>query len=260
MGGAILKGFLPKAKDLFIQVLDHKLPDFSLSTSHQISFFQDLSEVTSKPDVVLLAVKPQQIVELLSSSPSNIKNAGLVLSVIAGKKLSFFEPFFSSETRIIRAMPNTPSQIGKGVSVCVSNQTLSDQEHQFIEFILGAVGDVFWINQEKDMDAVTALSGSGPAYLFYLVEVLEKIGQDLGLEADFARQLSRKMIVGAASLLEQSPDSAEMLRKKVTSPKGTTEAALNVLSKDKRLEILFAEALKAAALRSQELSREESVL
>jgi pyrroline-5-carboxylate reductase len=151
-------------------------------------------------------------------------------------------------------MPNTPAAIGKGISVAVANDHVMPEGRALAERALLAGGLVRWVNDEALLDAVTALSGSGPAYVFYLVEVLAQAGEKLGLPGDLAWLLARQTVIGSGHLLEQSEDSAEVLRRAVTSPGGTTEAALKVLMGNEALLKLFTEALDAARTRGRELA------
>jgi pyrroline-5-carboxylate reductase len=179
----------------------------------------------------------------------------LFLSIAAGKTLEYFAQALGADASVVRAMPNTPAAIGKGVSVCVASTNVSESQRTLCTALLEAVGAVAWIDNEKLMDAVTALSGSGPAYVFYLIECMAAAGQAAGLPAELADMLARRTVAGAGALVEASDDeSTATLRRNVTSPNGTTEAALNVLMGENGLAPLLRHAVEAAARRSKELS------
>lgn len=208
-----------------------------------------------KPDVILFAVKPQSLDELAPAYQKYIQSGAAVLSIVAGKTISHFQSLLGSSARIIRTMPNTPASIGKGVTVACPGPSVTAEDKQITDDLLGAVGEVLWIENEDQMNAVTALSGSGPAYLFLLIETMEKAGIALGLAPDMAAKLARLTVTGAASLTEAAPSTApSQLRQNVTSPGGTTAAALAVLMQDDRMQKLFNEALTAAAQRGKELA------
>jgi pyrroline-5-carboxylate reductase len=178
---------------------------------------------------------------------------GLVISVAAGVRLATLAKAFGEGSALVRVMPNTPAQIGKGMSVAVAAGSLRPERRRVVEALLDAVGESAWVEDEALIDAVTALSGSGPAYVFLLAECLAKAGQAAGLAPDLAAQLARQTVIGGGALLEASPDSAAKLRENVTSPNGTTAAALAVLMGPDGLAPLLAKAVEAARKRSVEL-------
>lgn len=205
------------------------------------------------PEVVVLAVKPQVMAEV---APRHAGHAGAVyLSIAAGKPLSFFQALLGAETPIVRAMPNTPAAIRRGTTVAVANAAVSQAQRDACHALLQAVGEVAWIEDEGLMDAVTAVSGSGPAYVFHLVEALAEAGREAGLPEALAMQLARGTVAGAGELLRVSDEDAATLRQNVTSPGGTTAAALEVLmADDDGLAQLMRRAVAAAARRSRELA------
>lgn len=205
------------------------------------------------PELVVFAVKPQQLADV---APAYAKFTGATfLSIAAGKTISSFEAMLGSGAAIVRCMPNTPAAIGKGISVAVANKNVSAQGKALAQQALQAGGSVEWVDDESLLDAVTALSGSGPAYVFHLVEVMAKAGEAMGLAPDLAMRLARQTVIGSGHLLEQSPEPASRLREAVTSPGGTTAAALHVLMSDGKLQNLMTEALKAAQARGIELAQ-----
>jgi pyrroline-5-carboxylate reductase len=155
---------------------------------------------------------------------------------------------------MVRAMPNTPAMVGRGVTGAFANSGVSDQQRERVHSLLRVSGPVEWVPAEADIDAVTALSGSGPAYVFYLVECMAEAGRKLGLQADLAMRLARETVAGAGELMHQSPDDASRLRENVTSPGGTTAAALAVLMAEDGMQPLFDAALAAARKRAEELA------
>ena len=203
--------------------------------------------------VLILAVKPQSIREAMEQVLSSVGRQTLVLSIAAGISLRTLSAGLDTK-RVVRSMPNTPAQVGKGITGAVGLD-ISDADRALVASLLGAVGDVLWFEDESKLDAVTAVSGSGPAYVFYLVEALAVAGMRQGLDPGQAMQLARQTVVGAAALMEADAQSVSILRENVTSPKGTTAAALAVLMGPDGLEMLMDRAVLAARLRSEELGR-----
>jgi pyrroline-5-carboxylate reductase len=177
----------------------------------------------------------------------------VVVSVAAGKTLAFLEKHLG-EAAMVRAMPNTPAMIGRGVTGAFANARVSAEQRDGVNALLRVSGPVEWVPSESDIDSVTAVSGSGPAYVFYLVECMAEAGRKLGLQADLAMRLARETVAGAGELLHQSPDDAARLRQNVTSPGGTTAAALSVLMAEDGMQPLFDQALAAARKRAEELA------
>lgn len=203
--------------------------------------------------VLVLAVKPQVMREVLAEVAPAVGPHTLVLSIAAGIPLATIADALPT-SRVVRAMPNTPAQVGKGITG-VFGQGLLDSDRATAGALLEAAGQVIWLDSEARIDAVTAVSGSGPAYVFYLVEALAVAAMRQGLEAGQAMQLARQTVIGAAALMEADPLPASQLRENVTSPKGTTHAALQVLMAPDGLEPLMERAVRAAKLRSEELGR-----
>jgi pyrroline-5-carboxylate reductase len=176
-----------------------------------------------------------------------------VLSIAAGKAIATFEAIFGASTPIVRAMPNTPAAVGRGATVLCANQRVDAGRRAEAEALMAAVGTTDWVEDEDLLHAVTAMSGGGPAYVFLLIETLAAAGARLGLPADLAMRLARTTVIGSGELARQSPAPAGQLRADVTSPGGTTQAALAVLMGERGLQPLIDEALAAAARRSREL-------
>lgn len=203
--------------------------------------------------VVVLAVKPQVMASVMEEIAPAVGGHTLVLSIAAGVTIRAISEGLRVG-RIVRAMPNTPAQLGKGITGAVGHG-IGDADRADADALLSAAGEVVWFDDESRLDIVTAVSGSGPAYVFYLVECLAVAGMRQGLEPAQAMQLARQTVIGAAALIEADPQPVSQLRDNVTSPNGTTAAALNVLMASDGLEDLMGRAVRAARLRSEELGR-----
>lgn len=203
---------------------------------------------------VVLAVKPQAMDAVLPAYRPWAAPDTLFLSVAAGKPVAYFQDRLGHGARIVRAMPNTPAAIGRGVSVLAAGPGVSVGQRALADRLLAAVGAVEWVEDEGLMDAVTALSGGGPAYVFLLIEALAEAGRQAGLPADMAMRLARGTVIGSAALAEASDAPPATLRQNVTSPGGTTEAALKVLMAEDGIGPLFAKAIAAATARSRDLA------
>jgi pyrroline-5-carboxylate reductase len=202
---------------------------------------------------LVLAVKPQVAPEVMPNLRSFVGSDTVIVSIMAGRTLRFLESSFAGAA-VVRAMPNTPAAIGRGITVAVPNARVSSQQRGLVQAILSAVGVVEWVENESLMDAVTALSGSGPAYVFLLAETMAHAGRAAGLAPALAERLARATVAGSGELLHRSPLDAATLRQNVTSPGGTTAAALDVLMAANGLQELMTKAVAAATRRSQELA------
>ncbi len=203
--------------------------------------------------VMVLAVKPQVMAPVMEEVAPAVGMHTLVLSIAAGIPMGTIALALKTD-RVVRAMPNTPAQVGKGITGAVGLK-ISDRDRAVADSLLKAAGAVIWFDNEVRLDAVTAVSGSGPAYVFYLVETLAVAAMRQGLEPGQAMQLARDTVIGAAALMEADPQPVSVLRENVTSPKGTTAAALQVLMAPDGLEQLMDRAVLAARRRSEELGR-----
>lgn len=206
------------------------------------------------PRLVVFAVKPQVILDVVPAYV-HFSDSATYLSVAAGTPIAAFETILGAGAAIIRCMPNTPAAIGKGMMVTVANGNVSAGTEEFVRDLLSASGEVATVADEALMDAVTAVSGSGPAYVFHFIECLTAAGQAAGLPAETAKLLAMQTVFGAASLAAESGTEPGELRRQVTSPNGTTAAALSVLMGDDRLKKLISEAVEAARARSVELGK-----
>ena len=208
-----------------------------------------------KPEVVVLAVKPQTLDSAAPAIAELAHDGALVVSIIAGKRIADLQARAPNARAFVRAMPNTPAAIGRGVTGAAANDALSDRQREIARTLLSTVGLFDWLPDETLIDAVTALSGSGPAYVFALVEAMAAAGAALGLPPDVAMRFARGTVEGAGELLARAPEvSAAQLRQNVTSPGGTTAAALAVLQSSDGLEALMKKAIAAAHERASELA------
>jgi pyrroline-5-carboxylate reductase len=222
-----------------------------LADKHGVECFDEARKALRAGDVVVFAVKPQQMQEAARFSGLK-ENANLVISIAAGVTLASLSRWLGGYARMIRVMPNTPALIGAGVAGLYAPKLVSEAERKQAEAILGAVGATVWIEDEVLMDAVTAVSGSGPAYVFWFIEQLAAAGESLGLSREVSRKLALETVLGAAKLAAQSADSPAQLRERVTSKGGTTEAALKSFEEHKLAE-RFLRAVEAARDRGAEL-------
>ena len=250
IGGLLRKGFT--AADLRVVEV---LPEARrrLEDKYGVAGFDRAHGAIRDGDVVVLAVKPQQMREAVKSlgiSP----NSHLVISIAAGMRLGTISRWSGGTRRLVRAMPNTPALIGEGVTGLYPMEVTA-RDRKDAETILGAVGATVWIEGESQMDAVTAVSGSGPAYVFYFIEAVEEAARELGLPAAVAHRLALETFTGAAKLAAGSADPVSALRERVTSKGGTTERALASMSKD-RVKEAIVRAIRAAHERGRDLGEE----
>jgi pyrroline-5-carboxylate reductase len=208
----------------------------------------------TKAAVIVIAVKPQTAPEAVPPLRMHVGKATLVLSIMAGRTIGFLERALPLGTAIVRAMPNTPAAIGRGITVAVANSKVTARQRKQASDLLAAIGKVEWVSDETLIDAVTALSGSGPAYVFLLAEAMAKAGIEDGLPVALATRLARETVAGSGELLHRSDLDAATLRQNVTSPGGTTAAALEVLMGPGGFDELLTRAIAAATKRSRDLA------
>lgn len=233
-------------------------------SAQRINFFKeqvginasdDNIQAASQADVLVLGVKPQQMQAVVEQlAPIVKKNKPLIVSVAVGVSVALIEKWLGADAAIVRSMPNTPALIGAGATGLYANSRVSEEQKTTAESIHRAVGLALWVKEEALIDAVAAVSGSGPAYFFYVIEAMQQAGQQLGLTADDANLLALQTAVGAGRLALESEDDVATLRQKVTSPKGTTEQAINVFEQEGLKEI-FAKAMQATTERAKLLTR-----
>jgi pyrroline-5-carboxylate reductase len=256
MGTALISGWLRQGLDpasIFVQDPSPSSEALALLVSHGIPALAEAS-LPAPPSILVLAVKPQIIDGALKQVASHIGPSTVVLSIAAGRTLASLAARLPKGAAVVRAMPNTPASIGRGMTVACANADVSRDQTLQCAMLLEAVGEVIFIDDESLLDAITAISGSGPAYVFLLAECLAEAGEAAGLPQDLAARLARETVAGAGELLHRSDLAPAELRKNVTSQKGVTAAALEVLMGKKGLSDLLKRAVKKAAKRSRELS------
>lgn len=214
----------------------------------------DELEAAYRPGAVVFAVKPQVVDEVLPRYRRFAEAGAVSLSIAAGRSVASLEACLGARAAIVRAMPNTPAAVGRGITAAVANASATSAQRELCDELLRAVGEVVWLEDESLLDAVTAVSGSGPAYVFLLAECLAEAGVEAGLAPELAARLARATVVGSAELLRQSGEEPAALRRAVASPGGTTEAALEILMGPEGLRALMTRAVAAAAARSRELA------
>lgn len=253
MGSAMLAGWLKQGLPATaVHVIEPAPSDWLRSTGVGLN-----GPLPDSPAVAILAVKPQMMGAALPGLAAlGDKCATLFISIAAGTSLARLADSLGDAAPIIRAMPNTPAAVGAGISALIGNANVREDHLTLAEALLAAVGQTVRLETESQIDAVTALSGSGPAYVFHMIEAMAQAGEAEGLAPDLAMQLARATVIGAGELAAGSPESAAQLRINVTSPKGTTEAALAVLMDDATgLPPLMRRAIAAARARAQVLSQ-----
>lgn len=251
VGGLIADGWDPasiRVADTSAQQLERLSQRFPVTTT------TDNRAAIAQADVIVLAVKPQSMQAVAQQLADDInQQQALVISIAAGIRASTLRTWLGADTAIVRTMPNTPAMVQSGATALFANPAVNEEQRSIAESILRAVGVAIWVDDEALMDAVTALSGSGPAYFFLFMEALQKAGCELGLPARTAHLLTLQTAFGAAKMALESTEDAATLRRRVTSPGGTTERAISVLQ-DGGFEALVSKALQSAAARSRELA------
>lgn len=258
MGGALLEGWiakgLPRGDALVVE------PDGGTRERVRERLgVAAIAEAKGVPDdfaprVIVVAIKPQMMAAALGAYEPVVARGGVVLSIAAGTTIARYEATFGEQTPVVRAMPNTPASIGQGATALIANRHAREDQRALCLELMRAVGDAVWIGHEDQMHVVTAMSGGGPAYVFLLIEALARAGAANGLPEDLAMRLARATVIGSGALAANDPAPASELRRNVTSPGGTTEAALGVLmDASDGLQPLFDAAIAAGARRSKEL-------
>lgn len=251
IGGLVDKGFLGSV----MQVVDLQAENRErLAKRFGVRAIEALDDAALACDVLVLAVKPQQMKAALAPLAGRL-GGQLVVSIAAGLRLADLSRWLGGHRRLVRCMPNTPALIGAGITGLFADPAVDGTGRDAAERVLSAVGSTVWIADEAQMDAVTAISGSGPAYVFHFIEALQSAGQGFGFDEATARKLAIDTVLGAARLAAESPEPASVLRERVTSKGGTTEAALNSLAAAGWHDALVA-AARAAEARGRELGDE----
>lgn len=255
MGGALLRGWVARGLGPVAVVETHPSAELKkLAQGKGVSLYESLELAPSKVRACVIALKPQ-ILKVEAPRLRAIAQAGVpMISIAAGSSIALMRKAWGKRARIIRTMPNTPGSIGQGISALYAPPNATRADRKLAESLLAALGETVWVKREGDIDTVTAVSGSGPAYVFLLVECLEDAARAEGLPPSVAHRLARKTIIGSGALLAADDAPAEALRRNVTSPHGTTEAALKVLMAKDGLQPLIKRAVSAARKRARELS------
>ncbi len=251
VGGMLARGFTPDRvtlTDISTERLD------MLARQYGVKVTTDNAAAAADADVILFAVKPQQMAEVCTAlAPVVRARKPLVVSIAAGTTIAKLQGWLGQDTAVVRCMPNTPALVQAGATGLYASPQVSDAQRTLAHAMLDAVGIALWLDAEDQLDAVTALSGSGPAYFFLVMEAMIAAGRALGLDENLARQLTLQTALGSAQMAVSSDDDPSELRRKVTSPGGTTQAALNVFESERTRDI-FLKALLAARDRSRELA------
>jgi len=256
MGGAMLQGWLDRGLDpADAHVVEPSAAALAPFRDAGVRQYADAAGLPAslKPRTVLLAVKPQMMDAALPGYRRFAATGSLFLSIAAGRTIAYFERGLGP-VPIVRSMPNTPAAVGRGITVACGNARVTKAQREAADALLAAVSEVHWVEDEGLIDAVTAVSGGGPAYVFLLIECLAEAGAAAGLPPELAMRLARVTVSGAGELARQSQEPAAILRQNVTSPGGTTLEALKILMADDAMKPLFVRAIAAATRRSRELA------
>jgi len=258
MGGALLRGWLSQGvRGNQVCVVEPAPAGLNDVVAQGVSVVADAASVPGalQPAVILLAIKPQFMDESLGAYAKYASPGTVFLSIAAGKTVAYLKSKLGAGAQIVRAMPNTPAAVGRGMSVLVRDAGVPAAQLELCARLLRVVGKIAWIDDEDQINAVTALSGGGPAYVFLLIEALAEAGRQQGLAPDLAMTLARETVCGSGELAYRSSEAPAALRQAVTSPKGTTLEALNVLMAADGLQGLMNRAIEAATRRSREIAK-----
>ena len=265
MGAALARGWidagLPAAALTVVEPDPRTREDWAARGATTLAAVQELAgpdRPEAVPRALVLAVKPQQMADVLATLHGRVPPATAVISIAAGIPIASFAAALGEHRPIVRVMPNTPSAVGRGISALVANAAADDAVRALATRLMTAVGETVWLDDERQMHAVTALSGGGPAYVFWLIETMAAAGVAQGLDAEVAARLALSTVAGAGELARRSDEAPDQLRRNVTSPGGTTAEALAVLMADDGLAPLMERALGAAAARSRVLAGEDA--
>lgn len=257
MGGALMAGWLAGGLSAdSISVVEPHPESAAAAGAKGVSVVGEIAAVPAgmAPAVVMLAVKPQQMDAIVPPLARFVGPDTVFLSIAAGTTIGYFAQHLGAAAAIVRAMPNTPAAVGRGMTVLAANPRVSAAQRDLCAALLSAVGEVAWVEEEALLDPVTAVSGGGPAYVFLLIETLAQAGVEAGLPDDLAMRLARVTVAGAGELVHRAEEPAGVLRENVTSPGGTTLEALKILMAQDGLQPLMTRAIAAATRRSRELA------
>jgi pyrroline-5-carboxylate reductase len=254
MGGAMLEGWVGLGIDPARIAIIEPQPAAAVAALGARGVRINPDAASLRPAAIVIAVKPQVAPQIMPGVAALMTPSTVAVSIMAGRTIAFLAGALPHGAAIVRAMPNTPAAIGRGITVAVPNAAVSPDQRRLTDALLAATGAVEWIDDEALMDAVTAVSGSGPAYVFLLAESLARAGEKAGLPAGLAARLARATVAGSGELLHRSSVEAAVLRQNVTSPGGTTAAALEVLMASDGLDPLMERAVATATKRGRELA------
>ncbi len=257
MGGALLAGWIERGlESQDIAVVEPEAANAAAAGRFGVAVAAEIGRIPQgfAPEMIVIALKPQTLDAGLPAYRPFAEQGAAFLSIAAGRPIAYFERLLGLRTQVLRAMPNTPAAVHRGITVVTANSRVDATVRARAETLLAAVGAVEWVEDESLIDAVTAVSGSGPAYVFLLAECLAEAGRASGLPAALADRLARATVSGAGELLHRASEDPAQLRKNVTSPGGTTAAALGVLMAENGLKPLMIRAVDAATRRSRELA------
>ncbi|MBS0559672.1 MAG: pyrroline-5-carboxylate reductase [Proteobacteria bacterium] len=254
MGGAMLAGW--RERGLSPSVLVDPSPAAAALAGPDLAVVSSADAVPAEfaPQAVVLAVKPQNAAEVLPQHARHAAGGAVFLSIMAGRTIAGMRALLGDSAAVVRAMPNTPAAVRQGITVGCPGPGVTEAQRALCDGLLQAIGEVAWVDDEALLDPVTAVSGSGPAYVFLLAELMEKAAIEQGIPAPLARRLARQTVSGSGALIAASPEDASALRIAVTSPGGTTQAALNVLMDPAAWPATLSKAIAAASARSRELA------
>ncbi len=257
MGGALLGGWLERRVEAAsITVIEPLTQSAARFERAGVSLVSDSGALPADyaPAVVVFAVKPQQMDSVMPGHARFARAGTVFLSIAAGKTIAYYQGHLGGKAAVVRAMPNTPAAVGRGMTVLCANPQVSPAQRETCAALLEAVGEVAWVEEESLLDPVTAVSGGGPAYVFLLIECLAQAGVEAGLPEELAMRLARATVAGAGELVHRAAEPASTLRENVTSPGGTTLEALKVLMAPDGLQPLLNRAIAEATRRSRELA------
>jgi pyrroline-5-carboxylate reductase len=257
MGGALLRGWLQRGVPPGdVTVIEPNPAPVADLAAQGVQILDDVAKLPAdlKPAVVVVAVKPQMTDAALPAHRRFVGGSTVFLSIAAGRAIAYFERHLGAQAPIVRSMPNTPAAVGRGITVACANRHVSAAQRALCDELLTAVGEVAWVEDEGMLDAVTAVSGGGPAYVFLLIECLAEAAVAAGLPPELAMRLARVTVSGSGELARLSSEPASVLRQNVTSPAGTTLEALKILMAADGLQPLLTKAIAAATRRSRELA------
>lgn len=254
MGGALLKGWLARGLGPLVVVEPNASPELRKLARRGVTLVKQIEDAPADIRACVIALKPQVLKREAPRLTPVAQSGALMISIAAGTTTALMRKAWGREARIVRAMPNIPGAIGEGISALYAAPGASAKDRKLAESLSAALGETVWVKRESDVDTVTAVSGSGPAYVFLLTEALAEAARREGLPSDIAQRLARQTVIGSGALLKSDPSSPERLRTNVTSPGGTTEAALEILLGTDGLKPLIARTVRAARKRARTLA------